>query len=76
MDVLLVLNNENARNLRVIVRLMGKELKEKVISLLEEDRGREAFDILKTKAEVQAYVPSGTQPPGRSVLLTLNEDML
>lgn len=75
MNALLILENDNVTNLRILVTVTEKQLKQRVISLLEENRGKEAFDLLKTKAEVKAYLPRGskltTQPQ-----VTLVEDML
>ncbi len=57
MNALLILDNDNVTNLRVLVTVTKKELKEEIISLLEENRSKEAFDILKSRAEVRAYLP-------------------
>ena len=76
MDALLVLNNKNVRNLRVMVHVDEKKLKEEVISLLEKDRGAEAFDILVKRAEVRAYLPGETPPPRTPLLITLDEQLL
>ena len=43
MNALLVLDNDNVTNLRVLVTVTEKQLKDRVISLLEENRGKEAF---------------------------------
>ena len=75
MNALLILNNGNVENCRVIVSLNQKALKKQVISFLEEDRGREAFEILKTKAEVREYLPRGRKPRLKPEV-TLFEDML
>lgn len=75
MKAILVLSNHNVQNLRVMVDLTEENLKEQVISLLEQDRGREAFDILKCNAEVVAYLPTGRKPHARAEV-TLFEDML
>ena len=75
MNALLVLSNDKVENLRVIVSLEQKALKARVIALLEEDRAREAFEILRTKAEVREYLPRG-QKPRIKPEVTLFEDML
>jgi len=75
MNALLILNNDNVTNLRVLVTVKEKRLKERVISLLEENRRKEAFDLLKAKAEVIAYLPRGTKLPVQPQV-TLIEDML
>jgi len=76
MKVLLILNGRRGSNhLRVMVNVHSKTLKDKVISLLEENRDREAFDLLVKKAEVDTYLS-----PGRKVAIrpavTLIEDLL
>ena len=74
MRVLLVLN-ETGNGLRVMVKIKEGRTKERIISLLEENRGREAFQILKSKAEVEEYLPMGVGPEARPEA-TLIEDML
>ena len=75
MNALLILDDDNVTNLRILVTVRDKQLKDRVISLLEENRGKEAFDLLKTKAEVKAHLPKGskllTQPQ-----VILIEDLL
>lgn len=75
MNVLLVLDHVKANDVRILVRLREKKLKEQVIKLLETDKAREAFDILRSRAEVKAYLPRGMKPPVR-LDMTLFEDML
>ncbi|MBN1869522.1 MAG: hypothetical protein JW847_02965 [Candidatus Omnitrophica bacterium] len=75
MIALLIMDNRNIANLRVLVSLSEKALKHRVISLLEQDRGREAFEILKSRAEVKEYVPVGRKPRIKPEV-TLFEDML
>lgn len=75
MNALLVLKNGRVEDVRIIVSLNQKALKEQVISLLEEDRSREAFEILRTKAEVREYLPFGRKPKIKPEV-TLFEDML
>jgi len=75
MKAILVLNHDKEQNIRIMVDLTEQVLKEQVISLLEEDKGREAFEILKSRAEVVAYLPPGRKPPMRADV-TLFEDML
>jgi len=69
------LDNDKVQNFRVMVQLTKKKCIEKVISLLEEDRAREAFELLVTKGEVLDYLPRGRKPQGRAEI-TLFEDML
>lgn len=75
MNALLVLDSNNVRNVRVIVRLTKKGFKDRVRSLLAEGRGKEAFEILKSRAEVTAYLPRGKRLRVRPEV-TLFEDML
>ncbi len=75
MHVLLILNNKDVTNLRVMVELTKKEMIERVVRLMEENREREAFELLRRKAEVRHYLPLGKKPPERPAL-TLFEDML
>lgn len=75
MNALLILENDNVTNLRVLVTVKEKRLRNQVISLLEENRGREAFDLLKTRAEVRAYLPRGSKLQV-SPEVTLVEDLL
>ena len=75
MNALLILDNDNVSNLRVLVTVTKKELKDQVIILLENNCGKEAFNLLKSKAEVKAYLPRGSK---LQVIpeVTLFEDML
>jgi hypothetical protein len=73
MYALLVLK-ENGRGLQVVVKVRSR-MKERIIALLEDNQGREAFELLKTRAEVEDYVPQGMRPRVTPVV-TLVEDML
>lgn len=75
MNVLLVLDNENAANLRILVTVSEKRLQNRIIALLEENRGKEAFNLLKSRAQVKAYLPRGSKLPVTPEV-TLIEDML
>ncbi|MFH0754583.1 MAG: hypothetical protein V2A70_08460 [Candidatus Omnitrophota bacterium] len=48
---------------------------DKVVLFLEANRSREAFELIKETAQVEAYLPAGTRP---SVMpqVTLVEDLL
>ncbi len=76
MDALLVLNNKNFQNCRVMVRVNQKKMIDLVVSLLEEDKGRQAFDILMKQAEVIQYIPYNKQTPKKPMMLTLYEELL
>lgn len=73
MRVLMVLN-QSTREMRVLVNLKERRTQNRVISLLEENRGREAFALLCSKAEVEAYFPLGSRLNIRPDV-TLFEDM-
>jgi hypothetical protein len=75
MMVLLILNKKHEKAVRVIVRLHTRRLKEQVEFLLREARDKEAFDLIVSKAMVEAYIPQGERPAQRPEL-TLIEDML
>ena len=75
MQVLLILKNKDAQGARIIVNVRTKSLKEKLAALLEEDRDREAFDLLIKKAEVSAYLAPGQKTRIRPAV-TLIEDLL
>lgn len=75
MKAILVLDNHNVTNLRIMVNLRQRKLVKQVVSLLEEDRAREAFEILKAKAEVMSCIPRGKKVFERPDV-TLFEDML
>jgi hypothetical protein len=75
MDALLVLDNNNVSNLRVLVTVTKKELKDQVIELLERNCGKEAFNLLRSKAEVKAYLPRGSKLAVRPEVILI-EDML
>lgn len=76
MDVLLILNKATAKNVRVMVTLSNKKLKEQIISLLEKGQGGEAFDILFKNAKPNAYYPPEAEIPRRSMLITLDEALI
>ena len=75
MYALLILKNENVTHLRILVTVTEKQLKNQIITLLEENRGKEAFNLLKSKAEVSAFLPIGAKLPVQPQV-TLIEDML
>ncbi len=75
MKVLLILNHEKAGSLRIIVNVHTGPLRKKVVSLLEENKGREAFDLLVKKAEVEHYLVPGEKTNIKPAL-TLIEDLL
>ncbi len=60
--------------MRVLVKLKERRMKTAVVSLLEQNRGREAFQLLKNEAEVEDFFPLGARPAVRPDI-TLFEDM-
>ena len=75
MKAILVLNNHNVQNLRIMVDLTEQMLQEQVASLLEHHQEREAFQILRHRAKLIARIPMGKKAPARADV-TLFEDLL
>lgn len=75
MNVVLVLNREKMKNVRIMVRLKSSGLKQRVMFLLEKDRGREAFELMLKKAEIADYLPPGRKPVQKPSMV-LMEDLL
>ncbi len=74
MHALLILN-EKSGNLKFIVKLEKMPMKKKVMVLLEENKTREAFDLLRSHAEVVSYLPRGAKLP-LMPQVTLVEDLI
>lgn len=62
MRALLIVNQGGDKDVKVIVRLQAKTLIRQVNRLMLESNGKEAFNILLKKAEVEGFIP-----PGRKV---------
>ena len=75
MKAILVLNNHNVQNLRIMVDLTEQMLQEQVASLLEHHQEREAFQILRHRAKFIARIPMGKNVRVRADV-TLFEDLL
>lgn len=75
MRVLLILNKTFSREVRIFVRLHQTVLQQKVERLLHRDRRKEAFDLIVSKAQVEAYIPPGAKPLAHADL-TFVEDMV
>ena len=58
-----------------MVRVHEQRLKERVIALLEKNRGKDALYLLKAKAQVDDYLPLGRKPLVMPQV-TLIEDLL
>ena len=74
MHALLVLKERNG-NLKFIVKMEEGRMKKKVILLLETNKPRQAFDLLRSHGEVVSYLPSGTKLP-LMPQVTLVEDLI
>lgn len=73
MFVLLILNVSGG-NMQVVVNLRQKKAILKVMALLQENREREAFDILKNRGKVEGCFSPGVVP-NLKFQMTLVEDM-
>ena len=71
MKVLLILNSQkdSEDGKRFIVSVKTKSLKGKLISLLEEERNLEAFNLLLKKAEVETYLAPGQEASVRPAVI-------
>ena len=74
MKVLLVLNNTEVKNLRVMVRLTKKKVIKRVIDLLEENNDREVFDLVMNEGQVVDYFPQG-KPLSEEPVVTLTQEV-
>ncbi|MBF0386079.1 MAG: hypothetical protein HQL27_09475 [Candidatus Omnitrophica bacterium] len=75
MHILLIMNKGMEKDIKVMVKLQRKSTIEEVIGLIEENKTKEAFDLIIRKAEVHSYLPPGTKAKV-SPKLTLVEDLL
>lgn len=76
MDVLLIMNDANKQvDMRVLVKLQTKALKDRVLTLIDEGREKDAFNLIVKRAEVKTYIPPGSKTRIRPEL-TLVEDLL
>jgi hypothetical protein len=74
MYALLVLDQKGG-NANVLVSLKAKSMQRRLNLLLEKNKSREAFDLLKDQAEVHAFLPAGAKLP-LIPQVTLIEDLL
>ena len=74
MYALLVLDQKGG-NAKVLVRLKTKPMQRRVHLLLEENKSREAFDLLKDHAEVYTFLSAGAKLP-LTPQVTLIEDLI
>jgi|GEM_PF-4413634 len=75
MKVLLILNNLELQNVRVMVRLTNKRTIRRVLSLLDKKKEKEVFDIVMDQGQVVDYLPYGKRIMERPDV-TLFEDLL
>ena len=75
MTILLVLNRGAQQDMKVVVRLSQKTHINRVNQLMASHLEKEAFNLCFTKAQVQQYIPAGTNVKLRPEL-TLVEDVL
>jgi len=73
MNILLILNNTEIKNFRVMVRLTKKEVIRQVVTMMEQDRTKEVFDLVIREAEVIDYFPAGKRL-SEIPAVTLTED--
>jgi hypothetical protein len=73
--VLLIFNNGESHDFKMVVRLQTEDLILRVNRLMAQSRGREAFDLILSSAEVEDYIPPGHKVKIRPAL-TLIEDIL
>lgn len=75
MKILLVLNNTQVQNLRVMVKLTNKTVIKQVIQMMEDRKNKELFDLVMQEGEVVDYLPFG-KSLGEKPVVTLIEDIL
>lgn len=73
MNVVLVLNREQMKDMRVMVKLKTSSLRRQVAGLLEEDKGKEAIDLMLKKAEVADYLPPGKKPVEKPNMILMED---
>ena len=74
MKILLILSSKTNPGAGIIVCVKEQSIKSKVIALLEGNKEREAFKLLKKEAEPEMYLAPGQRP--KESFLTLVEDDL
>ncbi|MBF0533241.1 MAG: hypothetical protein HQL23_09155 [Candidatus Omnitrophica bacterium] len=75
MDVLLIWNNGQNTDMKVLVNLHTKTLRDQVERLMAEGRDSEAFRLIVKKAAVKTFIPPGQKIRLRP-RLTLVEDLV
>ncbi|MBF0511683.1 MAG: hypothetical protein HQL13_05055 [Candidatus Omnitrophica bacterium] len=74
MKILLILSSKINAGAGIVVRVKDKSVRNRVMALLEKNREREAFILLKKKAEPETYFAPGQRP--KESFVTLVEDDL
>ncbi|MBF0532905.1 MAG: hypothetical protein HQL23_07415 [Candidatus Omnitrophica bacterium] len=75
MDVLLIWNNGQKTDMKVLVRMHTRYLQNQIPRLIAAGREAEAFRLLVKKAEVRSFIPPGQKFSVRP-RFTLVEDFL
>ncbi len=73
MRILLILNSKATPGAGIIVIVKEQAIKNQVIALLQGKKEREAFDLLKKKAEPETYLAPGEKPNEKLVTLIEQE---
>lgn len=76
MDVMLILNNNNEKILRVTGKVTDNQLIKKVSILLLRNKKKEAFDILIKNVEPENIYPEDIQIPRKSMYVILDEKLI
>jgi len=74
MKILLILSSKTSPGSGIIVTVKEQAIKNQVIALLEGNKEREAFILLKQKAEPEEFLAPGQRP--KESFVTLVEDDL
>ena len=74
MVILLVTKKGPSAGVKVIVRIFAKSLSKKVIVLMEQNRKKEAFDLVASRAHWEAYVPEGKESYIKPDLTLIEEE--
>ncbi len=73
MKVVLVCSREGLENIRVMVKITERSLKNEIAALLQKDKGREAFELMLEKAQVTDYFPPGIKPSVQADMVLVEE---
>ncbi|MBF0510834.1 MAG: hypothetical protein HQL13_00730 [Candidatus Omnitrophica bacterium] len=59
MKVLLILKNDKGPRPGIVVAVCPKTFSDRVVPLLEKNKGQEAFNLLKRESIPESYIPAG-----------------